>query len=215
MTASAPITYLEPRSDANEEQFFMATPFAENANALRIAMSEKVLTPAIHIGTFHSNDSCMNDEILLMRLCQLVVLGNPAQRGIEYRGLINVFGPTDPRARPVSVRAKDIKGIKFAEPETELIKLTYNHQQQKPEHLHVYVIVRWGYGSVRAEWDPVATVLHEYRPQDKGFLFRVRRVGQLPLRTIVDEANSQMDALADEISKDRSIYFAPLPPRVV
>lgn len=131
------------------------------ANLLRRSILSEIETYAIDIVIFYINTSSRHDEIIALRLGQLVIDHEKYEHN-ETPIRINVKGPKE-------FSTKDIKlPFKY---ETPIMVL------REGETIICDVIVKKGQGKQHVKWRPVSTV--SIKEVDEGFKFTIKGIGMM------------------------------------
>lgn len=153
-------------------------------NLLRRAILSEIETYAIDIVIFDINTSPRYDEVIALRLGQLVIdhtkLG---MEGTDLKTHIDFSGPGE-------FTSDDIIGIpfKYKTPIATLLK---------DQRIKCDVIVKKGQGKTHVKWRPVSTVT--ITQVETGYRLAFKNIGMMPGDQIVNEGFSRMeDALHRE-----------------
>jgi DNA-directed RNA polymerase alpha subunit len=144
---------------------FLTNDIAE-ANLLKRAILSEIETYAIDIVIFQVNTSPRHDEVIALRLAQLVIDHSefvPPEQG-DFRLSINVRGPKE-------FTTQDIPSLpfKYVTPITEL---------KQGQQIICDAIVKRGQAKQHVKWRPVSKVI--IKEVDGGILFTIKDIGMLP-----------------------------------
>lgn len=141
------------------------------ANLLRRIILTEIETYCIDIVIFYINTSSRHDEIIALRLGQLVIDHERYTHKENQRIRIDVQGPkeftTDDIALPFKYK-------------TPIMVLRDN------ERIACDVIVKKGQAKQHVKWRPVSTVVMQ--PQDDNFKFTIRTIGMMSGKEILSQA---------------------------
>lgn len=156
---------------------FLTTDIAE-ANLLKRAILSEIETYAIDIVTFQINTSPRHDEIIALRLGQLVIDNSqfvPPEEG-NFQTHIDVQGP-------LNFTTDDIPGLPFKY-KTPIATL-------KPgQRIVCDVIVRKGQGKQHVKWRPVSKVI--LTEVDNGYKLTIKEIGMLSGQEIFERGLAKM-----------------------
>lgn len=154
-------------------RFLFLTNDIKEANKLRRIFLNEIETFAIEYVSFYENISSRYDEIIALRLAQLVIDHNKIDFTLEkLEGNLEKEGPS-------IVKSSDIKGIPFTY-ETPILELASN------EKISCFMIAKKGRSKTHVKWRPVANV--SFTQEEKGFRFYIRLLGMLEPETLIRKA---------------------------
>ena len=159
-------------------------------NLLRRAILSEIETYAIDVVIFDVNTSPRYDEIIALRLGQLVIdhtLFQPT--GEEFRTNINFSGPGE-------FTSDDIPGIPFTY-RTPIATLLAG------QTIKCEVIVKKGIGRTHVKWRPVSTV--SIKEQAAGYRLTFKSIGMMPGEQIIREAIPKIEEAANR--KPINLFF--------
>lgn len=166
------------------------------ANVLRRAILSEIETYAIDVVIFYVNFSPRHDEIIALRLGQLVIdheRFTPPENG-EFRTRIDFTGPG-------VLTSDNIPGLPFKFT-TPIITLKTGHR------IMCDVIVKKGQGKEHVKWRPVSTVV--ITEVDDGYQFTIKEIGMLTAEQIFTKGIEKMSDAAHRAPITR--FFHPLVP---
>lgn len=166
------------------------------ANMLRRSIMYEIPTYAIDIVVFFVNTSARHDEIIALRLGQLVIDNNKFKPTGDLKFKIDVTGPT-------TFDTTHIPDIPFTYI-TPIMELKAN------QRIICDVIVKKGTGYEHVKWRPVATIAYNSIIVDNNpaFQFRIKGIGMLSANTIFEKGLA-----AIQIANKRegtNLYFQPV-----
>jgi len=199
-------------------RFIYWTPHRANANMLRILIDRQVSTPAIHSVIIHENSSILDDEILAMRLGQVVINHKLVpDKSRDVWCTLKVQGPTIgpdfeslSKRRPVTAGSLVIAG---SETNPALYASTGLVDLRAGQAIDCDCLIRWDVGKTHAKWQPCSTIVFkDYEDEGrKGFLFEVRLIGNLDLESIVSEAHSLIGN-PEAQKTNNAVFYRPAEP---
>jgi DNA-directed RNA polymerase alpha subunit len=169
------------------------------ANMLRRAILSEIDTYAIDIVIFHVNTSPREDEVIALRLGQLMIAQGADSTFKEKEGFkvrIDFKGPG-------YFTTDHIPEIPFAY-HTQIAKL------RKGQRIFCDVIVRSGQGKQHVKWRPVSTVTID--DANDGFKITIKDNGMLPGNEIFEKAFVKMREASDRAPI--TIFSLPLRPNI-
>jgi len=156
-------------------------------NLLRRAIMSEIDTYAIDIVIFNKNTSARHDEIIALRLGQLVIdhtiFVSPKENEHNFKTRINITGPK-------WFTSSDIPGLPFKY-ETPIMQLRDN------ETIDCYVIVKKGQGKIHAKWKPISIISIMDLDQGKRHNITFKSIGMMPGREILQKGIDKMRAAAE------------------
>lgn len=156
---------------------FLTTDIAE-ANLLKRAILSEIETYAIDIVTFQINTSPRHDEIIALRLGQLVIDNSqfvPPEEG-NFQTHIDVQGP-------INFTTDDIPGLPFKY-KTPIATL------KAGQRIVCDVIVKKGQGKQHVKWRPVSKVI--LTEVDNGYKLTIKDIGMLSGQEIFERGFAKM-----------------------
>jgi hypothetical protein len=169
------------------ERFRVACPgwTLGQVNLLRRALLSEIPTYCIEYVTFHTNNSPRPDELIALRLGQLVL---DQSLITEPLPTLTIDVEVPPGAPDREVTSNDLRGVPGLVPQvTPLVTL------RGGQRLHCYCRLREGRGKEHVKWRPVSTVVIEEEPGERYFL-RFRTVGMMSGSAVLDQAWEQWEA---------------------
>lgn len=175
--------------------FFQTNDIYE-INMLQRAILTEVETYAIDIVMFDKNNSSRHDEIIALRLGQLVIDNSrfvPPETG-DFKAHIDVSGPGE-----------------FTTDDIPLLPFKYKTpiaQLRAGQRIVCDVIVKLGYGRLHVKWRPVSTFTFE--ETNDGFNIALKGIGMLPPLEIIEKGFAKMDTATRRPAS--SIFTRPVAP---
>lgn len=169
-------------TEGNITTVLLDTNKASVANLVKRAILAHVPTYTIDLVIFDVNTSVRYDEVLALRLGQLVIDHTRYTGGDGFKTQLSVKGPKE-------VTSDDIPGIPFAFP-TPLVTLL------EGQEIRCELVVKEGLAKTHVKWRPVSTVTLS----KEGDLFKltVKSIGMMPGEEIVKVALTKLEEAANE-----------------
>ncbi len=185
--------FVDIETKGNVTTAIFLTDDISEVNMLRRAIKSEILTYAIDIVIFHENNSPRHDEILALRLGQLVI-DNDVYQPTDERIRIEVSGPKE-------FTTQDIPNIPFK-------YVTPIAQLSEGQKIVCDVIVREGSGRIHAKWSPVS--LFSIIQHKSGYHIKFKNVGMLSSQKIISKGLEMMKTAASR--PPSNIFTRPLVP---
>jgi DNA-directed RNA polymerase alpha subunit len=165
----------------NKASFIVKTDDISKVNLLRRALMSEIETYAIDIVTFNVNTSPRHDEIIALRLGQLVIDHTRFDPNIHSEAVIEVHGPH-------YFTTDDIPNIPFTY-RTPIVKLKENQQ------ISCKVLVKPGTAKIHVKWRPISIV--QLSDAEPYYRLTFKNIGMLPNNIIIDQALEHLTAAAE------------------
>lgn len=184
-------------NDTISSMLFLTNDIAE-ANMLRRAILSEIETYTIDIVIFETNTSPRDDEVIALRLGQLVIDHSRFQPSeIEnFKYHINVKGPGE-------FTTNDIPDIPFT-------YLTPIATLREGQSIVCDVIVKQGIAREHVKYRPVSKVIMKEIP-NTGYQMTIKNIGMLPSEDIFKKGYEKMKVAATR--QPINLFFHPLVPR--
>jgi len=139
-------------------------------NLFKRAIMSEIETYAIDIVVFHTNTSPRHDEIIALRLGQLVIDNTRfvPPPDTDYKFRIDISGPSD--GTPLTITTNNIHSLPFKF-ETPIVTL------RKGQRIVCDCIVKKGQGRTHVKWRPVSSFT--YTEVNNGFQIKFKEIGML------------------------------------
>jgi DNA-directed RNA polymerase alpha subunit len=165
-------------------------------NLLKRAIWSQVYTYAIDVATFHTNNSPRHDEVIALRLGQLVIDNTrfvPPENG-DYKIRIDVEGPLE-----VTTDHIPELPFKFVTP---LVTL------RKGQRIVCDCVVKIGQGKTHVKWRPISTFT--FTEVEDGYQIKFKEIGMLTGPEIIQKGLEKMEDAAR--SPSQTIFSHTLVP---
>jgi len=184
------------RVDRNNITAHFDTDDVHRVNMLRRSMLTEIETYAIDEVTFHINTSARVDEIIALRLGQLVIDHYRFQAPDEgdFKTRIDVQGP-------LLFTSDHIPGIPFTYT-TPIAEL------KDDQRILCDVVVKLGTADIHAKWCPISKF--SYKRLERGFDITIKSVGMLPPEVIFEQGLAKMQDASNQVPDN--IFFRQVIP---
>lgn len=165
-------------------------------NLLRRAILSEIETYAIDIVIFQTNTSPRHDEIIALRLGQLVIDHSrfvPPEDN-DYKVHIDVQGPGE-------FTTNDIPDLPFKY-DTPITTL------KRGQRIICDCIVKKGTGKMHVKWRPISTF--SFTKADDGYLLNIKGIGMLPPEELIQKGINMISNAAHR--RPTTLFSQPLIP---
>ena len=156
-------------------------------NLFKRAIMSEIETYAIDIVVFHTNTSPRHDEIIALRLGQLVIDNSQftPPPNDDYKFRIDISGPNDDT--PLTITTNNIPSLPFKY-ETPFVTL------RKGQRIVCDCIVKKGQGKTHVKWRPISSFT--FTEVDEGFQIKFKEIGMLSGHEIIRQGLLKMSDAA-------------------